>query len=76
MEPVRVVAGGDQQLGGGVWTDAGVRKEFGRGLGDQGVDVGLDLGQFSAQGCRSSGQPAQAELGGLARIVQLVWVWS
>ena len=58
-----IVSRGDEERRGGVGSDAERGHQFGRGLFDQGLEDGVDLGDLLFEGDGSPGQHPQAELG-------------
>ena len=63
-EPLGVVAGGDQQLAGGVDPDPGQGEQGGRGRGDQRSEVVVELVEFALELLPAAGEGAQGGLGG------------
>jgi len=63
-QPVRIVAGGDEQLGGSVHADAVAIQEPGRDPGDQPSDLPVELADLGVQGEPAAPEGAQGELGG------------
>jgi hypothetical protein len=59
-----VVAGGDQELAGGVDPDPGQRYQGGRGRGDQFLELAVELGELGLELLPAPGQEAQSGLGG------------
>ena len=68
-QPLGVVAGGDQQLPGGVDPDPGQGDQGGRDRGDQVLELGVELVELGLELLPAAGQGPQAGLGGRR------WCW-
>jgi hypothetical protein len=62
-QPLGVVAGGDQQLPGGVDPDPGQGHQGGRGRGDQRLELEVEPIEFGLELLPAAGQGPQAGLG-------------
>jgi hypothetical protein len=62
-EPLGVVAGGDQQLAGGVDPDPRQREQGGRDRGDKFLELGVELVEFALEVLPAPGQGPQGGLG-------------
>jgi hypothetical protein len=62
-QPLGVVAGGDQQLPGGVDPDPGQGDQCGGDRGDQFLELGVELGELGLELLPASGEGPQAGLG-------------
>jgi hypothetical protein len=65
---MRVVAGGDQELTGDVGADPEPGHEAGGGLGDEGVEVGVKVGQFGIEVLPAAGDGPQRRGRGVGRV--------
>ena len=63
VEPVGVVAGGDEQGGGGLGADAVAGDERGGGGGHEGTEDGVDACDLGVEGLDAAGELAERELG-------------
>jgi hypothetical protein len=63
-QPLRVVAGADQQLAGGLDPDPGQGDQRGSGRGDQGLQLGVELVELGLELLPAPGHPPQGDLGG------------
>lgn len=61
-EPVRVVPGGDQELPGGLHSDAGQGEQFGSDSADQRGELGVEVVDLRLQRLLAAGQGAQRGL--------------
>jgi hypothetical protein len=63
-QPLGVVAGGDQQLPGGVDPDPGQGQQGGGDCADQLLELGVELGEFGLELLPTAGQDPHGGLGG------------
>ncbi len=67
-ESVGVVAGGDEELSGGVDADAGQGDQVGGHGGDKGGQVAVEVVDLGLEGEPAAGEAAQGSLGGGGRV--------
>jgi hypothetical protein len=68
-QPLGVVAGGDQQLAGGVDPDPGQRDQGGGGRGDQDLELVVELGELGLELLPAAGQVRRAALVAAVEVV-------
>ena len=63
-QPLGIVAGGDQQLAGGLDPDPGQGDQAGATAADQGLELGVELVELGLELLPAASQAPQAGLGG------------